>query len=299
MKNTTFNRSRLASAVSVALAASSMAVALPAAAQEKAEVMEEVIVTGYRKSLIDSIENKRFNSSVIESISAEDIGKLPDSSIAESLARLPGLAAQRLDGRASRISIRGFGENESATTFNGREQVSISDNRGVEFDLYPSEIMAEVNVYKTPNATLEAEGIAGVIDMRTLKPLDTEARTQLKAEYEYNNLGQLNPDAEDTGINATFSYINQFADDAIGIAFAHAAMESPNQENRWNSWGYPDGVLGGAKPFVRSSTLDRDSTMLVIQVEPSDRLSMTADMLYVDFADQKILRGIEIPFAWG
>ena len=65
MKNTTFNRSRLASAVSVALAASSMAVALPAAAQEKAEVMEEVIVTGYRKSLIDSIENKRFNSSVI------------------------------------------------------------------------------------------------------------------------------------------------------------------------------------------------------------------------------------------
>ena len=299
MKNTTFNRSRLASAVSVALAASGMAVALPAVAQEEAEVMEEVIVTGYRKSLIDSIENKRFNSSVIESISAEDIGKLPDSSIAESLARLPGLAAQRLDGRASRISIRGFGENESATTFNGREQVSISDNRGVEFDLYPSEIMAEVNVYKTPNATLEAEGIAGVIDMRTLKPLDTEARTQLKAEYEYNNLGQLNPDAEDTGINATFSYINQFADDAIGIAFAHAAMESPNQENRWNSWGYPDGVLGGAKPFVRSSTLDRDSTMLVVQVEPSDRLSMTADMLYVDFADQKILRGIEIPFAWG
>ena len=116
-----------------------MAVALPASAQDEAEVMEEVVVTGYRKSLIDSIENKRFNSSVIESISAEDIGKLPDSSIAESLARLPGLAAQRLDGRANRISIRGF-ENESATTFNGREQVSISDNRGVEFDLYPSEI---------------------------------------------------------------------------------------------------------------------------------------------------------------
>ena len=89
-----------------------MAVALPAAAQEEAEVMEEVIVTGYRKSLIDSIENKRYNKPVIESISAEDIGKLPDSSIAESIARLPGLAAQRLDGRASRISIRGFGENE-------------------------------------------------------------------------------------------------------------------------------------------------------------------------------------------
>lgn len=299
MKNTTFSRSRLASAVSVALAVSGMAVALPASAQDDAEVMEEVVVTGYRKSLIDSIENKRFNSSVIESISAEDIGKLPDSSIAESLARLPGLAAQRLDGRASRISIRGFGENESATTFNGREQVSISDNRGVEFDLYPSEIMAEVNVYKTPNATLEAEGIAGVIDMRTIKPLDTESRIQVRAEYEYNNLGKLNPDSDDTGINTTFSYIDQFADDKIGFAFAHARLDSPNQENRWNSWGYPDGVLGGAKPFVRSSTLERSSTMAVLQMEPSDRLSMTADLLYVDFDDQKLLRGIEIPFAWG
>ena len=138
MQKPIFNRTRLATAVSLALATNGVTLALPAIGQDEADVLEEVVVTGYRKSLIDSIENKRFNASVIESISAEDIGKLPDSSIAESLSRLPGLAAQRLDGRASRISIRGFGENESATTFNGREQVSISDNRGVEFDLYPS-----------------------------------------------------------------------------------------------------------------------------------------------------------------
>ncbi|HCG95882.1 MAG TPA: TonB-dependent receptor [Halieaceae bacterium] len=309
MKNTTFNRSRLASAVSVAIAVSGMAVALPAAAQEEAEVMEEVIVTGYRKSLMDSIENKRESGSIIESISAEDIGKLPDSSIAESLARLPGLAAQRLDGRASRISIRGFGENESATTFNGREQVSISDNRGVEFDLYPSEIMAGVDVYKTPDANLEAEGIAGVIDMRTIKPLDTNSRMSVRAEYERNDLGQLNPDADEAGLNATFSYIDQFADGTLGVAFAHAMLDSPNQENRWNAWGYLQGftdsngaqgdLLGGAKPFVRSSTLERDSTMLVVQYEPNERVSMTADALYVDFSDQKILRGVEIPFGWG
>ena len=72
-----------------------------------------------------------------------------------------------------------------------------------------------------------------------------------------------------------------------------------NQEKSLELMGYPGGVLGGAKPFVRSSTLDRDSTILVVQMEPGDRLSMTADMLYVDGADQKILRGIEIPFAWG
>ena len=105
------------------------------------KTVEVIEVKGFRASVIESINTKRFSSEVVESISAEDIGKLPDSSIAESIARLPGLTAQRLDGRASRVSIRGFGENESATTFNGREQVSISDNRGVEFDLYPSEIM--------------------------------------------------------------------------------------------------------------------------------------------------------------
>ncbi|QHJ88514.1 TonB-dependent receptor [Aequoribacter fuscus] len=296
-----FQPKKLALSVSLAMGvAGTVAMAQDVETADGEErMLEEVVVTGYRKSLIDSIDNKRYDSSIIESISAEDIGKLPDVSIAESLARLPGLAAQRLDGRASRISIRGFGENESATTFNGREQVSISDNRGVEFDLYPSEIMSAVNVYKTPRASLEAEGIAGVIDMRTVKPLDTNARFQIKGEYEYNSLGKLNPDADDTGVNATFSLIQQFADNTVGIALAHATMDSPNQENRWNAWGYPGGVLGGAKPFVRSSTLERDSTMLVVQFEPNERLSMTADALYVDFADEKLLRGIEIPFAWG
>jgi len=307
MKNyKAFQRSRLALSVSMALAVSAGAIAPQAFAQDE-EMIEEVIVTGFRKSLADAIEAKRNSSSVIESISAEDIGKLPDSSIAESLARLPGLAAQRLDGRASRISIRGFGENESATTFNGREQVSISDNRGVEFDLYPSEIMSGVDVYKTPDASLDAEGIAGVVNMRSIRPLEADPRLQIKSEFEKNSLGNLNPDADDTGMNGSLSWVEHFADDTIGVAFAYSTMESPNQENRWNSWGFPgkdvDGtnyaILGGAKPFVRSSTLDRDSMMLVVEADASDKLHITADALYVDFSDQKILRGIEVPFAWG
>ena len=121
------------------------------AAKAEQEIEVEVIqVTGFRKSVVESINLKRYSSNVVEAISAEDIGKLPDSAIAESSARLPGLAAQRLDGRASKVSIRGFGENESGTTLNGREQVSIGDNRGVEFDLYPSEIMSGVLNTVTP-----------------------------------------------------------------------------------------------------------------------------------------------------
>lgn len=276
------------------------------AEQQDVEVIE---VKGFRGSIVESISTKRYSSEVVESISAEDIGKLPDSSIAESIARLPGLAAQRLDGRASKVSIRGFGENESGTTFNGREQVSIGDNRGVEFDLYPSEVMAGVTVYKTPSASLEAEGIAGIVDMQSVKPLSQDGQViQFNGQFEKTSFEKLNPDGDDTGFRGTFSYIDQFAGDTFGVAFAYSKMTSPNQEKRWNSWGYPEftgpdgnnySILGGAKPFVRSSTLNRDSAMLVLEAQPTDKLQMTLDALYVNFTDEKILRGIEVPFAWG
>lgn len=293
----------------IALSAPVFAEEAEEAKTDAAAEVEVIQVRGLRGSIIESINTKRFSSSVVEAISAEDIGKLPDSSIAESIARLPGLTAQRLDGRASRVSIRGFGENESGTTFNGREQVSISDNRGVEFDLYPSEIMSGVTVYKTPNASLEAEGIAGIIDLQTIKPLAQSERViQFNAQYEATSFDKLNPDGDDSGFRGTFSYLDKFADDTIGVAFAYNTMSSPNQEKRWNSWGYPEftapdgnnySILGGAKPFVRSSTLDRDSAMLVIEAAPTEELLVTFDALYVDFTDHKRLRGIEVPFAWG
>ncbi|MEW5249020.1 TonB-dependent receptor [Microbulbifer discodermiae] len=295
--------------LSAAIAAS-MTASVGVDAQEREETgpLEEVIVTGFRKSVVDAIGTKRDAQAVVEAISAEDIGKLPDSSIAEAISRLPGLAAQRLDGRASRVTIRGFGENESATTFNGREQVSIGDNRGVEFDLYPSEIMSGVTVYKTPQASIEAEGIAGVIDLQTVKPLERNDRVvQFNGQYEMTSFDKLNPDGEDSGHRATFSYIDQFADDRFGVAFAYNTMSSPNQEERWNAWGYPEfthqgqtfSILGGAKPFVRSSVLERDSAMLVLEAQATEKLHTTFDALYVDFSDEKILRGIEVPFAWG
>ncbi|MDN3652494.1 TonB-dependent receptor [Thalassotalea ponticola] len=293
----------------VSMASTATAQEQASAEQQAEENIEVIEVSGFRRSLVKSMNTKRFSSSVVEAISAEDIGKLPDSSIAESIARLPGLTAQRLDGRASKISIRGFGENESATTFNGREQVSIDDNRGVQFDLYPAEIMSGVTVYKTPDATIEGEGIAGVVDLQTVRPLSQDDRViQINGTFEQTSFEELNPDADNDGFRGTFSYMDQFADDTIGIAVAVSTMESPNQEKRWNSWGYPEfsddagnsySILGGAKPFVRSSMLNRDTVMGVLEFAPSDDIHITFDALHVDFTDEKILRGIEVPFAWG
>lgn len=127
-----------------------------ASAQEAAAEGEEVVVTGIRASLMRAQALKMENTSIVEAISAEDIGKLPDSSIAESLSRLPGLAGERRGGRVSGISVRGFKEDFVGTTMNGRELLGIGDNRGVEYDLYPSEIMAGAVINKTSEAKLTA-----------------------------------------------------------------------------------------------------------------------------------------------
>ncbi|QIR14701.1 TonB-dependent receptor [Shewanella aestuarii] len=272
------------------------------------ENIEVIKVTGIRRSLQEAQAVKMTNSSVVEAVSAEDIGKLPDVSIAESLARLPGVAAQRLDGRANVVSIRGLSPDFTIATLNGREQASINDNRGVEFDQYPSELLNSVVVYKTPDAALMAQAIGGTVDMQTISPLKHGEQTfAINARGEWNDLGSLNAGSDDKGYRASVSYIDQFADDTIGIALGYSRMQSPNQEERWQAWGYPNLdyndanplVLGGAKPYVRSSELERDGVMVVLEFQPNDQFRSVVDVFYTSFFDQQRLTGIEIPGQWG
>ncbi|MDA4834876.1 TonB-dependent receptor plug domain-containing protein, partial [Enterobacter hormaechei] len=137
---------------------------------------QDIVVTGIRASLASSAKIKRNSTLIVDSVSAEDVGKLPDVSIADSLARLPGVTAQRLEGRDQRLSIRGLGPDFSTTLLNGREQVTVGDNRGVEYDQYPSEFFRNVNVYKSADASLIAAGISGTVDLRMLRPLDQPGR---------------------------------------------------------------------------------------------------------------------------
>lgn len=275
-------------------------------ADENVEVIE---VKGIRGSIVEAINTKRFSSNVVDAISAEDIGKLPDSSIADSLSRISGLAAQRLEGRASVISIRGFGENESTTTLNGREQVSIGDGRGVEFDLYPSEIMSGVSVYKTPSASMTGEGIAGVIDMQTLKPLSKDEQIfVINGQIEKNGHDAVVSGYDNTGHRLNFSYIDQFAEDTLGLALSVNTMRSPGQEKQFGRHGDPflyeltdeegntyNGIKG-ANIKGRSSELSRDSIMGIVEYTPSDKLSITVDALYVDFSDERYIGAIEFGF---
>ncbi len=280
-------------------------VALAQDTDEEGGAIEEVVTYGkYRRSLIDAIGTKRDSTTIVEAISAEDIGKLPDSSIAESLSRLPGLAGERRNGRTSGISVRGVREDYVGTRLNGRELLGIGDNRGVEYDLYPSEIISGVVVYKTPDATLTTQGIGGVVDLRTIRPLDAQSHLVFNANLEQNDLTSANPDFDDSGHRLAVSFSDTFADDTIGIALALATTESPSQEQHFRGWGYPsegnDAILGGHDSFVRSAVLERDTVTGVIQYDPTEDLSITFDALYIDFSEEKALRGVEEGGAqWG
>jgi iron complex outermembrane receptor protein len=315
-------RKELAATISLLLAT------YPAYAQDPAQedtnesqdaemVMEEVVVTGkFRASLIDQIGTKRDATSIVDAISAEDIGKLPDSSIAESLARLPGVSGERRNGRVSGISVRGFKEDYVGTTLNGRELLGMGDNRGVEYDLYPAEIVSGMVVYKTPDATQMVQGIGGIVDIQTYRPLESPPVLAITGVYEKNDLSSANPDFDDDGYRFALNWSGVFADDTVGIAIAATTNKSPSQEQQSRLWGYPgvnpdnagegisltgdETILGGHDSFVRSAELERDTISGVIQWAPSDDLTFTFDALYIDFQEDKAFRGLEEALAeWG
>lgn len=302
----TSRKSRLlAGAAALALACSFSTGALAQDADEDTADEEDiVVVTGIRSSIRNSLDVKKNSTSIVEAVSAEDIGKLPDVSIAESIARLPGLAAQRLRGRAQVISVRGLGPDFTTALLNGREQVTAGDNRGVEFDQYPSELLNSVIIYKTPDASLLGQGLAGTADLQTIRPLTHGKRTvSVSGRYEWNDQGALNAGSNDDGYRLTGTYIDVADNGRAGWAIGGALQSSPTQAERWDAWGYPSTgagelIIGGAKPYVESRDLERQSVFGTVEFEPNEDWSLTFDVFGTHFEDSGILRGLEIPLFW-
>ncbi len=290
--------------LAIFLIASGAAVAQDQSAASEEEV-GEVVVTGLRKSIIDSIGAKKNESSIVEVVSAEDIGKLPDSSIAESIARLPGIAAQRTNGRAQTLSIRGLGPDFTVTTFNGREQATTNDNRTVEFDQYPSELVTQVKIYKTPDAGMAYQGIAGTTDISTVKPLDYEDRRFAVTYRREQNAQDANiPGLDDGGDRVNLTYLDQFNDQTLGVAFGFAYNKTPYQAQTKEPWGYADAgggntVIGGDKSGVQSSFYERKGFLGVVEYSPSERLHMVFDAYHSDFKELQTIQRMEYGTIWG
>lgn len=262
--------------------------------QADATELDTVTVTGIRRGIEEAISVKRDSTSIVEAISAEDIGKLPDISIAESLARLPGLAAQRVAGRAQVISVRGLSPDFSTTLLNGREMVSTGDNRSVEFDQYPSELMSGVTVYKTPDAGLVGQGLSGTLDMQTVRPLSFDAPVgAIGFRSQRNSLGKA-ADASAYGERVNASYITQSKDRRFGFAIGYSHSKTPIQENQvglyepWqavgDNWrpGVPAGTFysDGIKALRRTGETKRDGVMATLQFRPSNAWTSTLDLFH-------------------
>jgi iron complex outermembrane receptor protein len=272
---------------------------------EKVVTLEAFNVTaGFAGSLAAAAEKKQNSGVIMEVIAAEDLGKLPDVSIADSLTRLPGLAAQRTNGRNQQISLRGLGPDFLVATLNGREQVSTNLNRGVEFDQYPAELLNEVEVIKSARSDIPAQGLSGTINMKTVRPLDKGKRQgAVFGYYQFNELGELTPGVDDTGYRTGVHYIDQFMDGKLGIALGVSLVNSPWAGQQFQAWGYPtDGgnnyVLGGTKSYVRNSVFERNAFTVVVQYQPDDNTEVNFDLYRADFKEKQLLRGMEIPLWW-
>ncbi len=278
------------------IATSAVAQETPAKPADSGAPGSTVVVTGIRRGIEDAISVKKNSLNIVESISAEDIGKLPDSSIAESIARLPGLAAQRVAGRAQVISVRGLSPDFATTLLNGREQVSTGDNRSVEFDQYPSELLSGVTVYKTPDAGVIGQGLSGTIDMQTVRPLSFPGRTvSMNLRGEKNSLGSI-ADASATGHRFSLSYIDQFADRTLGVALGFANLESPHLDHEvglYEPWktdtrsGLPAGTyeMDGIKSLAKSGRTTRNGLMGVVEWAPSKEWRSTLDFFASNFRE--------------
>jgi TonB-dependent receptor len=189
--------------------------AAPPPAQEPAS--GDILVTGVRETIQNSIETKRSADAIVDAISSKEIGELPGQSVGEVIATITGASIDRANYGPTEVSIRGLGSGLSMTTFNGREATNGSGDRAVNFGQFPAELFNAIKIYKTQQADLIEGGVAGLIELETRKPLDHKRR-QIQAEIK----GNMNPyqgriDGESPyGYRVTASYIDQFNLGALG-----------------------------------------------------------------------------------
>lgn len=304
-----------------AAAAAAVLTGLPA--QVLAQAAEQtVVVTGIRRAIESAITAKKEADTIVEAITAEDLGKLPDPSVADSIARLPGVAAQRNkgSGKAQAISVRGMSPDFNGALLNGREVASSGDSRGVDFDLYPAELTNSALIYKTPHAGLAGQGIASTIDLRTVRPLAAGGR-QIALNYRDQKTGVDNgvPNGEGSGERMSLAYVDQFFGRTLGVGLGAVKFtEKGAGQLRANTWGgwtrYFDtttnqpadtlcgvtplpancaGVPGGFGRDIEFSDQEREGFMGVLQWRPNKNFETVLDIFHSEGRQANFKKGIE------
>ena len=226
----------LATAVLTAMSMTSAFSVAQEVADEEAEIIE---VRGIAESYRNAISEKRNAATIVDALSSADIGALPDLSVAETLERITGVTGDRFKGNASEISIRGLGPFLGFATVNGRAISSGSGNRSVAFSQFPSELVNGVVVYKAQKADLLEGGVSGLIDLKTIKPIDYgKERFQAEIKGNYNPYQSKFDGDKGIGVRTSTSYTNSFdLDDGgkFGFAIGYAGANTSSPEESYNT----------------------------------------------------------------
>ncbi|WKD22639.1 TonB-dependent receptor [Pseudoalteromonas sp. KG3] len=281
------------------------------------EDLEVIEVRGFSRSLIQSLNQKRFTDTVSEQLSADDLGALPDVSMADALTRLPGISAVRTGGQAAEINIRGMSGGFVFSTLNGREQVSTSGSRSIEFDQYPSELISSAAVYKSPKASLIEGGVAGTVELQTASPLnnDQQHKFVVNARGMYNDRASEVNDATEFGDRISFSYQGKYLDDTLGVALGYARLFQPSVATQFIGQAYNDhkdvdGVANDTNgPEVKPENEyisegfelqhlggeeTRNGYMAAIEWVPVDNFKLKGDVFLSRFDTESFARGLRV-----
>jgi TonB-dependent receptor len=312
MKSVKWQRNAISAAVSAALCTM---VTAPSLAAD--ETLEEVIVTGIRGSLQQSMDIKRNATGVVDAISAEDMGKFPDTNLAESLQRITGVSIDRANGEGSQVTVRGFGGGFNLVTLNGRQLPAASvgtitgnsdsvgaqgTSRSFDFSTVASEGVAGLQVYKTGNAAVPTGGIGATINISTIKPLEAGNKASVAAKGVYDRGGKNKFTPELSGLWSFANDAKTFGVSAFGSYQDHSSGSRGVNVSGYQFFKYDPSLsfLHGpgftqdnapatgqllALPLnmgLNYAQIDRKrlNGMVTVQFAPSDRTLITADAMY-------------------
>lgn len=278
----------------------------PTTTEEQVEIIQ---VRGFAQSLFRSLDSKRFGDVVSETISADDLGALPDVSIADALTRLPGISAVRTGGQAAEINIRGMSGGFVFSTLNGREQVSTSGKRNIEFDQYPSELINSAAVYKSPKASLIEGGVAGTVELQTASVLSNQQQHTFTANLRgmFNDRANEVPDGEEMGHRFSLSYQGKYLDDTLGVALGYARLYQPSVATQFIGLAYnasrdlnndssPEYISEGFEIQHLGGEETRNGYLGSLEWQPHDAFSLKGDVFISKFDKEAFARGFRVKF---
>ena len=246
------------------VSAVSLMSAMPASAQEAEDdlTQEVVVVQGVRASLERAMDIKRDANGVVDAISAEDIGKFPDTNLAESLQRITGVSIDRVNGEGSKVTVRGFGPGFNLITLNGRtlptaevgvigarDNYAAGGDRSFDFSNLASEGVSGLEVYKTGQAVLPTGGIGATVNIKTRRPLDNPGTTASIQAKVVNDTSVENGDDFTPELSGLGSWTDNTERFGIGLFGSYSKRDSgaPTQQvNDWIVRRSDDGTIDGS-----------------------------------------------------